>query len=61
MKKVKTLALISMIISSLGLFGSFVLMGSDGGSGLLGVIIYGFYLWFSVEVRALKESKRRRK
>lgn len=53
MKRIKILALIGIIISVFGLLGS--LLSDDAGVTFLGILIYGFLLWFSIEVRSAKK------
>ena len=57
MKRVKVLALIGIILSIIGLYGSVILLGEEDSDGIIGLVLYGFMLWLSIEVRNIKEKE----
>lgn len=58
MKTLKTLAIIGIVISVIGIIGSFILLGDEDVDGLWALVIYGYFLAFSIValVKAKKEN-----
>ncbi len=57
MTRIKILAVIGIVIGSIGCLASFYNTTTDPGLCLLGFVIYGFMLWLSIEVKCTKEIK----
>lgn len=55
MNKIKILALIAIIIGAIGIFFSVFAMFNEPGLGLVSFLLYGFMLWFGIEVKIFKK------
>jgi len=56
MKTLKVLSIIGIIISGIGILGSFILLAEADSDGAVSIIIFGFYL--ALSIGALNSSKR---
>jgi len=48
MKTLKVLSIIGIVICGLGILGSLMLIADNDDSGALGVMIYGYFLAYSI-------------
>lgn len=56
MKTLKVLAIIAIVISSIGIVGSFILLSEQNSDGVLALMVYGYFLAFSIV--AIKVTKK---
>jgi len=56
MKTLKVLAIIGIVTSAIGVFGSVILLIEEDPDGTLGLVLFGYYLAFSIV--AIKTTKK---
>ena len=57
MKNLKTLSIIGIIISGLGLLGGSEMLISNNSLGVLTMVLYGYYLAFSIVALRIANQK----